>query len=203
MVKHSGNKLAGTFNLFRPFRAMVIGDFLLDRYTTGRVKRISPEAPVPIMEVLKQEARPGGAGNVVLNLSTIGGQVHAVGRIGNDDAGEELKSYLRTAGVDASSLCIEPGYRTPVKNRLIAESQQLLRVDQETIISLNEESERIILSQIESLIPKMEVIAISDYGKGFLTPRLISETIRIAREAHIPVIVDPKGTEFAKYRGQN
>lgn len=203
MVKHSGTKLAGTFNLFRPFRAMVIGDFFLDSYTTGRVKRISPEAPVPVMEVLKQEVRPGGAGNVVLNLSAIGGQVCAVGRVGDDRAGEELQSSLKVSGVNIAGLWIEANYKTPVKNRLIAESQQLLRVDHETIVPLSPQVEEQIIQQIARLIPEMEVIAVSDYGKGFLTPTVISETIRIARKVNVPIIVDPKGTEFSKYKGAN
>src|SRR5271163_5342254 len=97
-------KLAGTFSHFQPFRALVLGDFMLDTYTTGRVKRISPEAPVPVMEVLKQESRPGGAGNVVLNLTTLGATVFAVGRIGDDYEGAELKRRLDSA--DTSALLI-------------------------------------------------------------------------------------------------
>src|SRR5258706_2284308 len=115
-------KLSGTFGHFRPFRALVLGDFMLDTYTTGRVKRISPEAPVPIMEVFKQESRPGGAGNVVLNLITLGAEVFAVGRVGSDSAGEELKRHLAAANI--SSLCVEPNYKTPVKNRPISDKQQ-------------------------------------------------------------------------------
>src|SRR5277367_4683509 len=94
-------KLARAFSHFQPFSALVLGDFLLDTYTTGRVKRISPEAPVPIMEVLKQESRPGGAGNVVLNLTTLGASVFAVGRIGNDAQGSELRKCLEAADTKA------------------------------------------------------------------------------------------------------
>lgn len=194
-------KLAHTFRSFRPFRALVLGDFMLDTYTTGRVKRVSPEAPVLVMEVLKQESRPGGAGNVVLNLATLGGHVYAVGRIGADAEGQLLLNKMASEGVDTQALKIEPTYQTPVKNRLIADSQQLLRVDVETISSLHTEWEEALLEQLKGLIPKVDVVALSDYGKGFLTPRLIAAAIQEAKKASIPVIVDPKGIEFAKYQG--
>lgn len=192
-------KLARTFSHFRPFKALVLGDFMLDTYTTGRVKRISPEAPVPVMEVLKQESRPGGAGNVVLNLTTLGATVFAVGRIGGDAEGNELKMHLSLA--DTSCLLVEPNYKTPVKNRLIADSQQLIRVDFETVSPLKVELEAILIDHLNELIPQVDVVAISDYGKGFLTNRLIQVAIEIARKAKIPSIVDPKGSDFTKYKG--
>jgi D-beta-D-heptose 7-phosphate kinase/D-beta-D-heptose 1-phosphate adenosyltransferase len=192
-------KLARAFSHFRPFKALALGDFMLDTYTTGRVKRISPEAPVPVMEVLKQESRPGGAGNVVLNLTTLGSTVIAVGRIGDDQAGHELKRHLCQA--DTSCLIVEPGYRTPVKNRLIADSQQLIRVDFETISHLLPELELVLIEKLKELIPQVNVVAISDYGKGFLTNRLIQSAISIAKEAKIPSIIDPKGSDFDKYKG--
>lgn len=192
-------KLGVAFTHFGPFKVLVIGDFLLDTYTTGRVKRISPEAPVPVMEVLKQESRPGGAGNVVLNLTTLGATVYAAGRIGNDEQGDELKKRLHPA--DTSCLLIEPGYKTPVKNRLIAESQQLIRVDFETICPLQEALEEKVLAKLEAVIPEMNIVAISDYGKGFLSKKLIQFTIQTAKKWGIPSIVDPKGIDFQKYRG--
>ncbi|HSX25851.1 MAG TPA: D-glycero-beta-D-manno-heptose-7-phosphate kinase [Chlamydiales bacterium] len=194
-------KLAGKFGHLRPFRCLVLGDFMLDTYTTGRVKRISPEAPVPVMEVLKEESRPGGAGNVVLNLAALGAQVFAVGRIGSDFEGQTLKERLAKEGADTSALLIEPKYRTPVKNRLIADSQQLLRVDFETITSLQPQLEEEIIQQLKILIPQVQIIALSDYGKGFLTNRLISASLQIAKQANVPAIVDPKGADFTKYRG--
>lgn len=194
-------RLASAFSRFQPFNVLVLGDFMLDTYTTGRVRRVSPEAPVPVMEVSKQESRPGGAGNVVLNLNALGGRVFAVGRIGADAQGQELKENLSLEGIDVSALFIEPKYQTPVKNRLIADSQQLLRVDIETITPLLPALEEEVIHQLSLLVPKVQIIALSDYGKGFLTHRLIAAAVRMAREAKIPLIVDPKGSDFTKYRG--
>lgn len=192
-------KLGRTFIHFKPFKVLVLGDFMLDMYTTGRVKRISPEAPVPVMEVLKQESRPGGAGNVVLNLTTLGATVFAVGRIGGDSEGAALKQHL--AAADTNGLLIEPGYKTPVKNRLIADSQQLIRVDFETITQVQSEFEDTILEMLERIIPEVDIVAISDYGKGFLSNRIIQRSIELAKKSQIPSIVDPKGIDFQKYRG--
>lgn len=192
-------KLAGTFSHLQPFRALVLGDFMLDSYTTGRVKRISPEAPVPVMEVIKQESRPGGAGNVVLNLTTLGATVFAVGRVGSDAQGAELRQCL--AAADTRALLVEPNYKTPVKNRLIADSQQLIRIDFETITPISLELEEEIIEQLYILIPQVQVVAISDYGKGFLSNRVIATALQIAKKSNIAAIVDPKGADFTKYKG--
>lgn len=191
----------GTFNRFLPFKALVLGDFLLDTYTTGRVSRISPEAPVPVMEVISEESKAGGAGNAVLNLIALGGSVFAMGRVGSDSKGQELKTRLVEKGADVRALFVEPAYKTPVKNRLIADSQQLLRVDFETIGPLSVETEALAIEQLKILIPQVQVIAISDYGKGFLSSRLIQAAIDLGKLFHVPTIVDPKGTDFLKYRG--
>lgn len=194
-------KLSKTFSHFQPFSALVLGDFMLDTYTTGRVKRISPEAPVPVMEVLRHEARPGGAGNVALNLATLGGRIIALGRIGNDREGAELAELLTLSGIDCSSLIVEQSYQTPVKNRLIADSQQLLRVDWEKISSLGSDLEHQVILRLSAIVPTVQVVALSDYGKGFLTNRVIREALQMAKQHNIPAIVDPKGTDFAKYKG--
>ena len=199
--KSTDSSLAGVFNRFRPFRALVIGDLMLDTYTTGRVKRISPEAPVPVLEVLKQESRPGGAGNAILNLIALGGSVIAMGRIGADAEGGVLKRTLIEAGADVQGLLIENGYQTPVKTRLIGDSQQLLRVDLEKITDADPAIESKAILLLESLIPTVQVVAISDYGKGFLTLKFLQEAIAMANRANVPCIVDPKGSDFTKYRG--
>lgn len=185
----------------RPFKVLVLGDYLLDAYTFGRVRRVSPEAPVPILESLKQESRPGGAGNVVLSLLALDAEVFVCGRVGCDTEGRELADRLSDAGADIACLHAESGYPTPVKNRLIAGGQQLLRVDREVITPLTSEVEEACILDLSVKIPQVEVVAISDYGKGFLTSRLTSATFQIARAHNIPVVVDPKGIDFTKYRG--
>jgi rfaE bifunctional protein kinase chain/domain len=192
-------KLTNSFCSIKPFTALVIGDFMLDTYTTGKVRRISPEAPVPIMEVVSQESRPGGAGNVVLNLTTLGAKVHVIGRIGLDAAGKQLQEQL--CGSDTSGFIVEHTYQTPVKNRLISDSQQLIRIDFEKISPLDAHLETAVLLHLEETIPKVQVVAVSDYGKGFLTPSILAAATRIAKEHQIPIVIDPKGINFTKYKG--
>jgi len=174
---------------------------MLDSYTTGKVKRISPEAPIPVMEVLHQNSRPGGAGNVALNLKALGAEVCVLGRIGRDNAGEELKKNLTGASIISDLLLVESDYPTPVKNRLIAEGQQLLRMDLETIQPISPGYEKNIIQQLPKFLNDIDVIALSDYGKGFLTPKLIAAILAFAKEKKIATVVDPKGVDFSKYRG--
>lgn len=191
-------KLSGMLSRFSPVRVLVIGDFMLDTYTTGKVKRISPEAPVSVLHVQKEESRPGGAGNVVLNLVSLGAKVIAVGRIGYDVAGEQLRDSLESEGVDTENIFLQKGYKTPVKNRLIADAQQVLRVDCETVSSLPESIEEQVLERLSPILDKVNIVAISDYGKGFLSKALLKKIIEMSREKEIPVIVDPKGDDFSK-----
>ncbi len=194
-------KLIGNLSRFSPARVLVIGDFMLDTYTTGKVKRISPEAPVSVLHVQKEEKKPGGAGNVVLNLTTLGAKVIAVGRVGIDEAGSAILLELAKENVDVRGLFCEKGYKTPVKNRLIADSQQVLRVDNETIVSLTEELEQAVVEKLPELLEGAEIIAVSDYGKGFLSRSLLMALFEMAKARNIPVIVDPKGEDFSKYHG--
>ncbi len=193
-------KLVGMLSHFSPVRVLVIGDFMLDTYTTGKVKRISPEAPVSVLHVQKEESRPGGAGNVVLNLNSLGAKVSVLGRIGMDVAGEEISSSLAKEGVDVRGLLKEQGYKTPVKNRLIADSQQVLRVDFETLSPIPETLEQAIVEKIPTLLDSVQIVAISDYGKGFLSRSLLMSVLEMAKAKNIPVIVDPKGDDFSKYQ---
>lgn len=193
-------KLAGVFSKFKPRKILLIGDFMLDKYTTGKIERISPEAPVSVLHVLSDRSQPGGAGNVVLNMIALKAEVVSVGRIGEDQEGVELKKSLKDAGSNVDNLMVEKGYLTPTKNRLIASSQQILRVDREEVTSLLLALEKKIIEKLPSLIDGAQVIAISDYAKGFLTNNLLREIIKNANSAKIPVIVDPKGLDFSKYK---
>lgn len=194
-------KLIGMLSRFYPVKVLVIGDFMLDTYTTGKVKRISPEAPVSVLHAFKEESRPGGAGNVALNLVSLGAKVVAVGRMGNDAAGASLQGSLQSEGIDTRGVLVQKDFKTPVKNRFIADAQQILRVDFETILPIDEMLEKEILTNMPSLLEGVQIVAISDYGKGFLSRTLLQSLIKMAKDRSIPVIVDPKGDDFSKYQG--
>ncbi len=193
--------LANLLGRLNPAKILVAGDFLLDIYTIGRAKRISPEAPVPIVQVEREEYRPGGAGNVVLNLLSLGADVVALGRVGDDWAGQLFLSLLEKEGVRTDTIISQEGVRTPVKNRILADHQQMVRIDHESLLPLSYELESKLIERLPALLQEVQVVAISDYGKGLLTPRLLSALIQEARQAEIPVMTDPKGHDFTKYRG--
>jgi len=193
-------KLIGSFSRLKPARVLVIGDFMLDTYTTGHVQRISPEAPVPILHVKETQHLPGGAGNVALNLKALGATVVCAGRIGPDLEGKRLKKLLEAEGVDTSGLFVQKETRTPVKNRLIAGAQQLMRVDDETLMLIDTAVEVSVLSFIQTHLDSIEVIAVSDYGKGFLSKTLLSALIKEGNKREIPILVDPKGDDFLRYK---
>lgn len=182
-------------------KILVAGDLMLDIYTLGEVERISPEAPVPILRVLDESKRPGGAGNAILNLISLGMDVVALGRVGNDGGGRALLESLSAEGVDISSVHTDPSFQTPLKNRMIAAGQQLVRIDHEKPTSLQVHLEKKIIASFPSLLKGIDTIAFSDYGKGFLTPNLLRALIDEASLQGIPVIVDPKGRDFVRYRG--
>lgn len=194
-------KLIGMLSRLGPVKVLVIGDFMLDAYTNGKIQRISPEAPVSVLHVHSEESRPGGAGNVVFNLASLGAQVSVIGRVGRDYAGEEIRSSLENEGIDVRGLVAQKRYKTPVKNRFIADSQQVLRVDFEKISPLPDDLEHEVIQKLPDLMDNCEIVAISDYGKGFLSHALLGVVIEMAKARHVPVIVDPKGNDFTKYRG--
>ncbi len=194
-------KLIGMLSRFNPVKVLVIGDFMLDTYTTGKVKRVSPEAPVSILHVEKEESWAGGAGNVALNLVSLGAKVSVIGRLGQDIAGDELRESLERQGVGTEGLIYQKGFKTPVKNRLIADLQQVLRVDFETVLALPDYLEKEVLLKLPEMLSGVQIVAISDYAKGFLSRFLLQNIIQEAKSRGIPVIVDPKGEDFSKYNG--
>lgn len=189
------------FSLLKPKKALVIGDLMLDVYTRGTVARISPEAPVPVLCVEEESSLPGGAGNAICNLISLGMQVVAVGRVGKDSAGVEFLNLLTKENVDVRGVIKDESFTTPVKKRMIADFQQLLRVDYEDCSPLNPQWEEIVIGKLEMLLEGVSVVAISDYAKGFLTENILQATIGFAKKKNIPVVVDPKGTNFRKYSG--
>jgi D-beta-D-heptose 7-phosphate kinase/D-beta-D-heptose 1-phosphate adenosyltransferase len=182
-------------------KILVIGDFMLDVYTFGDVHRISPEAPVPVLRVVEESRRPGGAGNAILNLVSLGMEVIAVGRVGNDVGGSTFLQEMAKERVDTRGVICDFSFQTPLKNRMIAAGQQLLRIDYERPSPLKPHLESEVVASLPKLLEKVEIVAISDYAKGFLTPSLLSSLIGLANQRGIPVIVDPKGIDFTRYHG--
>jgi len=174
----------------------VVGDVMLDRYWFGRVDRISPEAPVPVLAVKGEEVRAGGAANVAHNLLALGAQSNLLSVVGDDDAGREIKSILD--GYGASTLLkIDTSIKTIVKLRMVAQNQQLLRADFEERPSDEVLSQ--CLEDYERSVPNSDVVILSDYGKGGLTH--VAKMIELAKQHGVPVIVDPKGSDYSRYKG--
>jgi len=177
-------------------RVLVVGDAMLDRYWHGAVERISPEAPVPVVKVTHEEERFGGAANVAYNVATLGAQATFLGVVGDDEPGRRLEALLRETGI-AVHLKRDPGLRTTVKLRVIGRHQQLLRMDFE-----NEPDHEALASQTQAfaqLAPGHDAILFSDYGKGGLAH--IPAMIETARAQRKPVLIDPKGSDYARYSG--
>lgn len=194
-------RLTGVLSRLAPAKIAVIGDFNLDTYTVGKVRRISPEAPVAVLNVASVEHRAGSAGNVVLNLLSLGATVSVIGRIGPDSTGDQLKAIFAAENICTAGLFVQSGYQTPVKNRVVAENQQIVRVDYEESTPLAEMLEETIIEALPTLLADVSVIAISDYDKGFLSRTLLSAIFDYAKTHQKIVIVDPKGIDFSKYQG--
>jgi rfaE bifunctional protein kinase chain/domain len=177
-------------------RILVVGDVMLDRYWFGDVERISPEAPVPVVLVRRTEERPGGAANVARNIDALGGQATLLSVIGDDEAGHALERMLRDGGVRAS-LHRDAALSTTVKLRVIGQQQQLLRVDFER--APGHEVLAAKLDEFERLVDEADAIVLSDYGKGGLAH--VTRMIEVGRTHAKPVLVDPKGSDYARYRG--
>lgn len=184
-------------------KILVAGDLMLDTYTFGKVRRISPEAPVAVVQVLREESRPGGAGNVALNLVSLGAQVVLLSRVGSDSSGKALCLALENEGINVSGVFCQKNFDTPMKNRVIADNQQIVRVDYEQVMALSDNLEEHIIELLPSLLKDIDAIAISDYGKGLLSNKLLKSLIEQAKVFNIPVITDPKGVEFGKYKGSD
>ncbi|MGE5476628.1 MAG: D-glycero-beta-D-manno-heptose-7-phosphate kinase [Bacteroidales bacterium] len=180
---------------------LCIGDAMLDRFVYGSVDRISPEAPIPVLYMEREDAMLGGAGNVVRNLVALGAHPAFVAVVGDDDAGREVGRLLgEHDGIDPC-LVVEPGRQTTIKTRFFASSQQLLRADRETRAPLSQLSRDQVLARADSLLDKAGVVVLSDYGKGVLASPVVGELIARARRLGKKVIVDPKGTDYSHYRG--
>ncbi|MDO9125015.1 MAG: D-glycero-beta-D-manno-heptose-7-phosphate kinase [Deltaproteobacteria bacterium] len=186
---------------FSGVRILVVGDIMLDRFIWGRVSRISPEAPVPVVVVDKETFLLGGAANVVNNIHSLGGKASLCGVIGDDEMGQKVIQRLSEMGIERSGVSIEPGRQTTVKTRIIAHHQQLVRIDRETTQHPKVSTLRSLSDYLKRNIKNFDGVILSDYGKGLLTKGMIRNTIRTARDAKKFVMVDPKIKNFFFYRG--
>ena len=190
------------FDKFNGLRILVIGDVMLDAYVMGKVNRISPEAPVPIVSLENEDARIGGAGNVALNLLALGAKPIICGVIGEDSSGDKLLNLFEKNGISTDGLVKSMVRKTTVKTRVISNKQQLLRIDSESTFSLLESEEIKLNNTIQNIINQgIDGIIFEDYNKGVLTDSVIQNTIKIAKEKEIPTAVDPKKENFLSYKG--
>ena len=193
MIAYDGSKLRKRIQAFEGLKVIVLGDLMLDRYIWGKVSRISPEAPVPVVEVVTSTSSLGGAGNVAANLRSLGAIPVLVGLVGGDEEGE----WIRKSVADARGVFIDPKLPTTVKTRIIAHHQQVVRVDQEKRRVLPQETEKKILDFIRQ--EPHQGLIISDYNKGLLSRSLAKQLLPLARRKKVPVFVDPKVENFRNF----
>lgn len=189
------------FERLAGLKAVVLGDVMLDSYLWGKVDRISPEAPVPVVLVKRREKRLGGAANVALNIANLGAEVFLCSVVGNDKESGEFLELLAENGISGKGIVSSKHRPTTVKHRIIAGSQQLLRVDSETSETIDELEENRLYKKIKKALSKSDVLIIQDYDKGVLSPDLISKTLKAAKKMGVPVAVDPKKKNFLTYKG--
>lgn len=202
MTKAGFKRLSAIVAGFRGRRIAVFGDLMLDRYIKGTVKRISPEAPVPVVRVTSKAAVCGGSANVAVNLSALGAVPVLVSVSGRDQAADELSSLLAAAGVNPDALVRDAAFRTIEKTRVIAEHQQVVRFDREHPALLAAAAKKEALASLEAVLKTgCQALILSDYGKGLLEPATIRTAIALAAKRGVPVFVDPKVEHFLLYRG--
>jgi len=197
------SKLEQVLPLFSQQKILVVGDLILDEYLWGEVERISPEAPVQVVDVRREFITLGGAGNVVANLISLGGQVQVCGVIGHDANGQALLDELSSKGVSTDGIFKDPTRPTTRKSRVLAANQQVLRIDREVRQPIDPIWEEKIEQYLKQHLAENAVIILSDYHKGVLTENLLRKIISLGREQGKPVFVDPKGTSYPKYRNAN
>ncbi|WP_300665806.1 PfkB family carbohydrate kinase, partial [Fluviicola sp.] len=188
---------------FKTKRILVIGDVMIDAYMLGKVHRVSPEAPVPIVSLESQEQRLGGAANVALNLQSLGATPILCALIGADKQGKILKELLSEQKMSCEGIVESTNRVTTVKTRVIGNNQQLLRIDAEDTHALNPEEEQLFLNSVKKVLEteKIDAIIFEDYNKGLLTPGVIEGIIKLSKEHGIPTTVDPKKDNFLAYKG--
>ncbi len=190
------------FDKFSEITVLVIGDAMVDNYLWGRVDRISPEAPVPIVTVTKQEDRLGGAANVSMNLQALGATPILVSIIGNDEKGKVFLEKLQEKKLSDEGIIIDKGRMTTLKTRIFSGTQQISRIDQEVSTLIDKPTEKQVLDTIQQIIAnrKIDIIVFVDYDKGLITPTIIKQVTDLARQKGILLAVDPKVRNFMRYK---
>ena len=193
------------FNTISDLSVLIVGDVMIDSYVWGKVDRISPEAPVPVVAVEKRENRLGGAANVAINIQALDAKPFLCGIVGKDADGEELISMMKKLGMNTDGILKLPGRRTTVKIRVIGNKHQLLRIDAETLNEINEKESKQFAKKIISVLNKhkIDVLIFEDYDKGALNKTVIEEVIKAANNKRIKIAVDPKKKNFSAYRQVN
>ena len=181
-------------------RVLVLGDVMLDQFLWGRVARISPEAPVPVVEITSETFHLGGAANVAGNVRALGGEAVVAGVVGDDPAGARVRAALAQAGIEDALAVSDTGRPTTVKTRIIAHHQQVVRADREAADDVAGTLERSLLERVRAALPSCSAVILSDYHKGVVTPAVMKALMAAARRRGLPVLVDPKVGHFALYR---
>ncbi len=182
-------------------RVLVLGDLMLDTYLMGDAARISPEAPVPVVKLKVKEHRLGGAANTAMNVAALGGEPLLVGAIGADESGEQFMNLVREHGFDGSGVIADGSVLTTRKVRVVAAGQQIVRIDEEEHLELSEELEDRAIEFVRKSLPNVGALAVSDYAKGFITPRLMTAVHDLCRLQKVPILVDPKPVNVGLYKG--
>lgn len=187
---------------FKDVNVLIVGDVMVDYYLFGEVNRISPEAPVPVVEILKKEARPGGAANVALNVAALGSNPLLLTMIGRDATGESLLKMLKDNDVDTTHVIQHQSRVTTLKTRVFDEDKQVVRFDEEEVEDLNDAQENLMVKELRKIIAsqKIQVIVLQDYNKGVLTKSFVKQVLLLATKNEIPVAVDPKERNFFEYQ---
>ncbi|HHD12073.1 MAG TPA: D-glycero-beta-D-manno-heptose-7-phosphate kinase [Deltaproteobacteria bacterium] len=202
MRKIVGRKRAtGLVDSFRKASVLVVGDVIMDHFIWGKVERISPEAPVPVVEVTRETVLLGGSANVVNNITALGGRCYLTGIVGRDRDGTLLLKMLRERGVELGGIVVDSRRPTTIKTRIIAHSQQVVRFDREKKSPISRKKIARILDYVEKTLKKVDVVVVSDYSKGLVTEELMEGLKELARQRQKPIVVDPKVEHFHYYHG--
>ena len=200
MEKISKKRFDKIFSGWGGHKILVLGDVMLDEYLWGNVSRISPEAPVPVVEIVKESIKLGGAANVALNVKALGDEPILMGVVGDDGNREKMMMALSEARIKNEGIFVDNPRMTTIKTRVIAHNQQVVRADRENTGEISEELTKEIVSFVKKRMPEINAIIISDYGKGVITYRLLSELIELSKQNNVFLAVDPKDTHFMNYK---